>query len=220
VQQNYSFSMLHLIFQHLVWYLIKILYATLKVQFRNKDEFEAARALNEKRVFIFALWHENVVATLKAHAYKEPWLTLASKSKDGDYAAFVATKLGFTPVRGSSKRKNKDKGGKEAMLHYVRGMQNGMSGGITVDGPRGPRRQCKPGVVAIAHQTGAPIVPVTSVASSYWEFNSWDRFKIPRPFSTITVTYGQPILIPEQATLEEYSSYAEKVTQALNELEK
>jgi lysophospholipid acyltransferase (LPLAT)-like uncharacterized protein len=211
--------MLHKLLQYLIWYFIRALFLTIRVEFKNREMFEKGRALHPNRVFIFALWHENVVSVLRAHAWGEPWLTLASRSKDGDYAAFVAKKLGFIPVRGSSRKKNVDKGGKEALLQYIKGFREGLSGGITVDGPRGPRRQCKPGVVSIAQQTGAPIIPVTAFASSYWQFNSWDRFKIPKPFSKVTVIYGEALLVSETMSESDLASSCREVTDRLNAID-
>lgn len=210
--------MIHLILQHILWFFIKLLFSTLKVEFKNKKDFVAARGHHPDRVFIFAVWHENVVSTLRAHAWSEPLLTLSSRSKDGDYANFVAQKLGFIGVRGSSKKGKRDKGGKEAVNKYISMFKEGYSGGITVDGPRGPRQVCKPGVAFIAQQTGAPIIPVCGKASSYWEFNSWDRFKIPKPFATITVSYGAPIIVPPEATTEEVEKICAVVTERLKKL--
>ena len=91
---------------------------------------------------------------------------------------------------------------------------------MTVDGPKGPRQKCKIGIVLMAQETGAPILPVVGLASSYWEFNSWDRFKVPRPFSKIKMIYGEPILVPANSTPEQLESISEQVTHALKELER
>ena len=164
-----------------------------------------------------AIWHEHVLGIMAAHAWSEPLLALASKSKDGDYAAFVAKKLGFTPVRGSSKKKGKDKGGKEAMQIYIEGLTRGLRGGLTVDGPKGPRRECKPGAVIIAKESGAPILPTASHFHSYWEFKkSWDKFKIPKPFSRIDIIYGEPICVHPSTTNEEVEKICIQIAENLN----
>jgi lysophospholipid acyltransferase (LPLAT)-like uncharacterized protein len=179
-----------------------------------------ARTLSPHGSFVFAVWHEQVVSALCGHAWTEPYLTLTSRSKDGDYAAFVSKKLGFVSVRGSSKRRNKDKGGKEAIQEYVTKMNQGVSGGITVDGPKGPRQKCKAGIVLISMQTQSPILPVVGIASNYWEFNSWDKFKIPKPFAKIILQYGEPIQINQDASPEQVEEVCELVSNALKELEK
>ena len=72
-----------------------------------------------------------------------------------------APSLGYRPVRGSSTR-----GGARALLGAVRELQAGHSVAFTPDGPRGPRRELKPGVVAAAQRGGAVIVPVHAEAES------------------------------------------------------
>ena len=91
---------------------------------------------------------------------------------------------------------------------------------MTVDGPRGPRQKCKPGVVLVARDTGSPILPVVAVANRYWEFNSWDRFKIPKPFTKIVMLYGEPISIEAGASNQRVDEICEKVTDSLKLLEK
>jgi lysophospholipid acyltransferase (LPLAT)-like uncharacterized protein len=164
---------------------------------------------------IFAVWHEQMIAFLTAHAWTEPYLALASRSKDGDYAAHIASRLGFIPVRGSSRNSEKDKGGKQAIEEYIQKLGSGYSGGITVDGPKGPRHFCKIGIAKIAQETGCPIIPGVAVASRHWVINSWDQFKIPKPFAKITLTYAEPIWVNKDATQEELVEVCTTVEQSM-----
>ncbi len=102
---------------------------------------------------------------------------------------------------------------------YITELLKGASGGITVDGPKGPRHVCKPGIVLIAEQTGAVIVPGTAVGKSYWEFNSWDKFKIPKPFTTIKVVFGDPISVPKGASQTQIKDICHLLEGKLIELE-
>ena len=206
------------ILQHLIWYIVKSLIWTYRFEVQGKEHQDAARKVHSKGSFIFAVWHEQVVGVMAAHAWTEPYLALASRSKDGDYAAFVSQKMGFISVRGSSRKKQIDKGGKEAMQEYIQKMNQGICGGITVDGPKGPRQVCKAGVVLIAKETGAPILPVVGLPARYWEFNSWDRFKIPKPFSRIIIRYGAPILVKADSDQLSVEHSCQEVTQALKNL--
>ena len=212
-------AFLHFCLQHLVWYLVKTLTSTYRIEVRGKENADKAKLLNPNGSFIFCVWHEQVISVMRAHAWTEPYLALSSRSKDGDYAAFVSEKMGFVAVRGSSKKRRVDKGGKEAMQEYVSKLNQGISGGITIDGPKGPRQQCKVGAVLISMQTGAPILPVVGIADRYWQFNSWDKFKIPKPFSKIVMLYGQPIQVARSAPQETIENVCQQVTQALKEME-
>jgi lysophospholipid acyltransferase (LPLAT)-like uncharacterized protein len=84
--------------------------------------------------------------------------------------------------------------------------------GITPDGPRGPRRQLKPGVVMIASQSGLPIVPVGIGLVKAWRFASWDRFALPIPGSTMVGVVGAPIIVPpdlDRAALNDWVRFVE-----------
>ena len=64
---------------------------------------------------------------------------------------------------------------------------------ITPDGPKGPPRIPKPGVIQAAKKTGSFIVPVAVHSTQNWEFINWDTFYIEKPFGTIFMEYGSPI---------------------------
>lgn len=209
---------MHKLLQYLIWYIVKALVSTYRFEIEGKVHQDAARKVHPKGSFIFAVWHEQVVGVMAGHAWTEPYLALASRSKDGDYAAFVSQKMGFVSVRGSSRKKQVDKGGKEAMQEYIQKMNQGICGGITVDGPKGPRQVCKAGVVLIAKETGAPILPVAGIPSRYWEFNSWDRFKIPKPFTKIIIRYGAPISLKPDTDQVSVDEACQQVTLALKSL--
>lgn len=209
---------MHTLLQNVLWFIVRTLISTYKTEVRGTEHRQKAHALNSRGSYIFVMWHEQVIACMNGHRNTEPYLALASRSKDGDYAAFVAKKMGFTPVRGSSNKKRQDKGGKEAMALYVEKLKEGLCGGLTVDGPKGPRHKCKPGAVIMAKLTGAPILPVVAVANRYWEFNSWDKFKIPKPFAKIIMCYGEPIQVEADASEERIAQVCEEVNQSLIKL--
>ena len=212
-------NVFHIIVQHILWWLFKPLLKSYRFETRGMEHRLAAQKIHPRGGYLLPVWHEQVFMVLGAHAWTEPFMSLASRSKDGDYAAFICRKLGFICVRGSSRKKNKDKGGKEAMLEYIRLVSEGGRGGITVDGPRGPRQVCKVGVVLIAKETGAPIVPIVAMGRPVWEFNSWDRFKLPRPFSKITIVYGEPFTVDKDATPEQVDEYCRLVEKRLKDLQ-
>jgi hypothetical protein len=73
---------------------------------------------------------------------------------------------------------------------------------FTADGPRGPNMVAKPGPIQLAQLTNAPWVGAYHAhPSSLWELNSWDRFIIPKPFSTVTFTWPAHV-VPDQAAMQ------------------
>lgn len=89
-------------------------------------------------------------------------------------------------------------GGREAAQRLVQELRDGRCTGIAPDGPAGPPRVAKRGVGHIAAQTGVPIVPLRFTQSRAWQLPTWDSKRLPLPFSTITVRFGQPILVDER----------------------
>jgi lysophospholipid acyltransferase (LPLAT)-like uncharacterized protein len=193
--------------------------ATWRFEKVGEHNLELAKKHHPQGAFLQAFWHEYILSYTSAQAWTLPFMALISRSRDGDFAAIICRKMGFTPVRGSSRKRGKDKGGKQAMEIFIENMGKGFSGGMTVDGPKGPRHVCKPGVVVIAEQTGAMIVPGTAVADRYWEFNSWDRFKIPKPFARVKVIFSEPIVVPKGSSQTVIAETCKQIETRLNELE-
>ena len=47
--------------------------------------------------------------------------------------------------------------------------------------------------------SGAAILPVTSASCRHKKFTSWDAFELPYPFTRVTVSYGEPVIVPPDA---------------------
>jgi lysophospholipid acyltransferase (LPLAT)-like uncharacterized protein len=142
-----------------------------------------------RRPQVFLLWHEALLPLLWQHRAQGVAIVV-SEAREGQYLADLALALGYRAVRGSSTR-----GGARALLGAVRELREGRSVAFTPDGPRGPRRQLKPGVVAAAQRGGGTIVPIHAEADRAWRLHSWDRFVIPKPVAKVTVIYGRPFEI-------------------------
>ena len=83
-----------------------------------------------------------------------------------------------------------------------------------IDGPTGPKGVVKPGAVRIAQKSGALLVPTFFSGPSVWQLSSWDRFMIPKPFSSVTLTFEKAIDVPPEMTRQEFEekrSQLEKV---------
>jgi lysophospholipid acyltransferase (LPLAT)-like uncharacterized protein len=79
------------------------------------------------------------------------------------------------------------------LLELAQLLRAGHDIAITPDGPRGPRRRMAPGVLLVAHRTGAAIIPLVAQVDRVWRLRSWDAFEIPKPFARITVLYDTPV---------------------------
>ena len=138
---------------------------------------------------LWSLWHETILMSVWHHR-DQGVSVMISASRDGELISRVAKFFGYIPIRGSSSR-----GGKEAAQEMVEALRSGNRCAITPDGPRGPRRELKPGVVNLARLTGRAVVPFAFAAEHCWRLKSWDRFIIPKPFSRAIFVYGEPIRV-------------------------
>jgi hypothetical protein len=66
-------------------------------------------------------------------------------------------------------------------------------GAHILDGPTGPIGRVKAGVIKMALEADAVVVPFYTSAEKAWFFNSWDRFMLPKPFSRVLITFGPEI---------------------------
>lgn len=151
---------------------------------------ERVRALAEIGTpVVYILWHETLLPLLWWQRHRGIAIVV-SQGRDGQYLADYGTRLGYHCIPGSSSR-----GGVRALLGAVRWLDEAESVAFATDGPRGPRRVVKPGVVRAAQRAGAPIVPLHAVVRSGWRLGSWDRTVIPKPFTRVDVGYGNPFRI-------------------------
>lgn len=141
---------------------------------------------------VLAGWHGRILlgCTLHKGTHRKPHV-LSSRHGDGQLAARAARWLGVGTISGSSSR-----GGAQALRGMLGVLGKGACLYITPDGPRGPRCVAHGGTVKLAELTGAPILPVGASATGARELRSWDRFLLPRPFSTIHVVWGTPLRNP------------------------
>lgn len=148
-----------------------------------------------KAARIFIMWHSwiFVVPPIWAKTLKKNrnCSVLTSASHDGAMLAQAMKVFGLGAVRGSSSRR-----GAAALIGLKRTLENGTDVCITPDGPRGPRYVVQPGAVKLAEFSGAPIIPILVSFSSAWRLKTWDRMVIPKPFSKVSLTYGQTLAVP------------------------
>ena len=184
---------LHLaIAQRLAVATIRALGATLRFRAVGEKEVEALRGL-EKKPVVIATFHGPHFPLLY-YCRGRNACTITSRSNDGLILTRILHALGYQTVRGSSSR-----GGVGATIELTRKVQSGVDIAIAVDGPRGPAWCVKPGVLLVARLTGRPIVPVAGCPGVHWRFQSWDRFRLPLPFSSAWLVAGEPLWVPADA---------------------
>ena len=89
--------------------------------------------------------------------------------------------------RGSSSR-----GGSAVLKAMVDLLRSGRHVAVLADGPRGPDRTAKAGIIALARLCGQDIHPVIFSAAPSFRFRSWDRSLLPFPFARVVCHFGSP----------------------------
>jgi lysophospholipid acyltransferase (LPLAT)-like uncharacterized protein len=201
----------------LVYGLVRLLHWTYRFEFHGTDHLAEARRLG-RGSYVFAIWHRNLFAGILAQT-GTAHTVIVSRSRDGDPVAFLCTRLGHVAVRGSSKKRGVDKGGREAKDEMIERLATGSPGAITVDGPSGPVFEVKPGIIEMARRAAVPIVPYVPIPARCWTFNSWDRFRLPKPFTKVDVYYGAPYLVPPETTFEQFGGHQAEVGRQLSAME-
>ena len=192
-------------------WIIRALGSTWRIEWvGSAADVEARLARGEPHIFAF--WHARMLPLTFTHRGRGA-AVLVSRSRDGELIARTIERRGFVTARGSSTR-----GAEEGVLEMLELARQGHLLAITPDGPRGPACRVKPGIVYLASRTGFPVMPVASAASNAWVFRSWDRFRVPHPFSRVVVAYGSPLHVPPELAEGEAETWRVRVEQAIDGL--
>jgi len=172
--------------------LINALGHTLRWRVEGLQHFDAIHASGRQPVMAF--WHGRILPATFYFRHRGI-VVITSENFDGEWIARIIERFGYGTARGSTSR-----GGLKAVLQLKREMKEGRTAGFTLDGPRGPARVAQAGAVWLASAKGNPVLPFHLEASSHWSLRSWDRTQIPKPFSTVALTVGEPMDVPGEAS--------------------
>ena len=172
----------------LVYGYLTVVGWTSRVRWDGREHLQALR--KQGKNFIYAFWHAKQAMFTYTHR-GQPVAIMVSKSKDGDIIANVMAHSRIRAVRGSSSR-----AAIQGTLELIDAAKQGYQPGFTPDGPKGPPRKVKSGVIYLAQKTGLPIVPITNAVSRKLIMKrAWDRFEVPLPFSDVRIVHGEPIRV-------------------------
>ena len=202
-----------------IYYIITLLNSTYRYRFVGLENLKEATQMGASKGFLLGIWHQNLFQGIMAQNGKH-YVVIVSKSKDAEPVAYTCARLGHVVVRGSSRSKRGvDKGGKKAMDEMIDVLKTGIPGAVTVDGPKGPAHIVKEGIIAMAKNSDTPLVPYLPIPERYWTFNSWDHFRLPKPFARIIVYYDKPFRVDITDATNSFENFQAKLKSALEEKE-
>ncbi|WP_237477741.1 lysophospholipid acyltransferase family protein [Lichenibacterium dinghuense] len=150
---------------------------------------------------IVAMWHGQHFMVHYAWPKGARIAALISRHEDGEINATILRRLGVEPIRGSgghAAHKIRSHGGAAALRAMARALHAGSTVCMTADVPKVSRR-CGPGIVALARMTGRPIYPIAVVTSRRFDFRSWDRASMGKPFGRGAMVLGEPVRVARDA---------------------
>ena len=168
-----------------LYWLIRVIGATLRFEIKGWENF------SETEPQIYCFWHNRI--PIATYFWRQRGIiVMSSRSFDSEYIARFIQRFGYGAARGSSTR-----GGKAALIQMIRAVRGGKSAAFTVDGPRGPLYEAKPGAVLLAAKSNAALLPFSISLDRYWQLPSWDKIQIPKPFARVVVVIGAQIKVED-----------------------
>ena len=189
--------------------LILLLYNTNKWNIEGEEHYK--QLIEQRKSVIISIWHGRVLTFVKQLAYKK-YYAVAGTHFDAEIIARICANMGWNVIRGSSSDKGRE--AYEAILNTLN--QPGSVVAMTPDGPKGPAKIPKAGLVKAAQRTGAFIIPAAAHSTRRWGFTNWDTFYVAKPFGRIEMIYGKPISFSED---EQFVDCLAKVKEAMDVLE-
>jgi len=158
---------------------------------------------------IFCIWHESLPTYFITNIrYQKPYVWLNHPIWFMKPIHLVLKWMGTQKIVLASSGHS----GKEGLKIVIDYLKNGFSTLVSTDGPNGPVKVVKEGVLQMSLKTGLPVIPVRYKISRSFTLPTWDGKVIPIPFSTIQIIYEDPVFVTE----ENYMGAKDKLTAQLS----
>ena len=175
--------------------LLKLIYSSNKYDVRGRENY--LDTIKNNQSVIISVWHGQLLSILY-DLRNENVNAVAGTHADAELISRIAISWGWNMIRGSSKER-----GDTAYKSMIRCLQDpGTILFITPDGPTGPPKIPKLGVIRAAQATQSAIIPTSVFSSKRWGFTNWDTFYLEKPFGKIYIEYGKPILFDKNSDQE------------------
>ncbi len=171
--------------------IVRLIYLTNKTIFHHPTD-------DKDKTFIVSMWHGDLLMQPFNYQKFKPngsVKAMISEHRDGETIRKTVKYLGIGSIDGSSTR-----GGVKALISGIKELRGGGDIAITPDGPKGPLHSVADGIVLLAQKTKTPIRTLSCIPTKYWQFKSWDKFTIPKPFGTIDFYISEAFYLDDLST--------------------
>ena len=180
---------------------IYILFVCITSKIKIKNDQLTKKMLIDKKPFILAFWHSQLMMVGYVWKSKNTLNMLASSHSDGRFGSYIARHFNLKNISIMAKNKS------PSLRKVFKILNEKNYIGITPDGPRGPNKKVSEGIIKIAMHSQVPIIPLGFASNKNFKLNSWDSFLITYPFSKCNFVWGEPITIPSSAKENEIEKY-------------
>lgn len=170
---------------------------TCRFRFMGMEDF---CELAKREKCLLMLWHNRLAIVpyiLSRYTPQINYKAVVSASRDGEILSSI-----IHSCKNGGTIRVPHLGRYQALQEIIRHIEERKSVVIiTPDGPKGPCYELKPGVAIAALQTKAFVVNFDWEAKCFWELKTWDRFRLPKPFTTIVVTFSKAVAPSHDSSL-------------------
>lgn len=174
---------------------LRLVYQTSRHVVTGREKVEDFLQGHKAAIIVF--WHREMMMAPFAWKKGTKFRMLISSHGDGRLVAKTVQRFGIECIEGSSSHER----GVFVLKKMLDTLSEGISVGITPDGPRGPKGVLKDGVYALARLSGCPVLTLRwNSTTEYILKKTWDQMKLPLPFGRIEWIWGSPITLAHADT--------------------
>ena len=203
----------------MAWFADMYLKLVLKTNTFVVEPEDALEIVKREQPVIIAVWHgQHILLPVLPVGINVS--VMISRNLDGEVTARIAEKYGNKTIRASGGREASSilkKGGIVGFLEMLRALEGGQNVLQTADIPKGVPRRAGLGIIQLAKNSGAPIVPLAVASSKRHVFKkAWDRATLNLPFGTTAVCIGDLVRVSPDATENELELIRDSLEAKLN----
>jgi lysophospholipid acyltransferase (LPLAT)-like uncharacterized protein len=199
-------------------WVVRFWFGSVRFRILNREAYQQFIAgTPRKDNAVVATWHRHVIPTYYFFRSVKDLLIMGSRSRDGEFATRLGRRFGLQFTRGSSSLGGH--GALEEMIEYLKTGPRGKICSTPVDGPQGPARKLKKGMLVLAKETDAFFIPLACSGKRVITFSrAWDQTILPLPFSEMFIDFHPPFKVPSNLSESELEEWRIKVENILNQL--
>jgi len=174
------------LFANLVFLSLWIIKSTSNWKGVNEQIIE--KELAKKKTLIVLIWHHQLMGSTFSWKFKPKLRPIATSHRDGQLSTLVQKKFGLDPLL--RKKDNPT----FLIKNISKAVQNEDCIYITPDAPHGPPKKINTNIFKLCQKFDLNIAILSFHTNRYFRINSWDKLKIPLPFSKGIYLWGNKII--------------------------